>query len=183
MRAIATQQPWRFDCFFATANVANRRKYRRVGLRETDKFLFALNGNAKTLQVLDQNPFRFRLGETEDKRIRTRDRAHINSGDLFGSIVNAQSAKPQSSSENPVDNFHHLEDFECARKNSDRLRVCERSAALSMMRQCTPCRTSSLAIVRPTGPAPTTKRDCMMVARDGSVAAIYFSLAACFQIL
>ena len=95
--------------------------HRRVGLRETDKFLFALNGNAKTLQVLDQNPFRFRLGETEDKRIRTRDRTHIDSGDLFLLIVNAEAAQSQAGSEHLVDHAHRLEDLERARKNSERL--------------------------------------------------------------
>ena len=121
MRAITPNQPRRFDCFFAPARVANGCKHRRIGLRETDKFLFALNGNAETLQVLDQNPFRFRLGETEDKRIRTRDGAHIDCGDLVLLIVNAKTTQAQSGGEHLVDYAYCLEDFERAWKNSKRL--------------------------------------------------------------
>ncbi len=41
-------------------------------------------------------------------------------------------------------------------KIASALEVCEGLAERSIMRQPAPCRASSLAIVRPTGPAPTT---------------------------
>ena len=124
MRAVAAKQPRRFDCFFATARRAEWLQVPpwSVCVRPTSS-LFALNGNAKTVAgARSANPFRFRLGETEDKRIRTRDRAHIDCGDLFLLIVDAETTQSQSGGERLVDYAYCLEDFERAWKNAERLR-------------------------------------------------------------
>ena len=110
--------------------------------------------------MLDQEALGLPLRQDEDERIRRVEVVEVEAdvGDPAAVVVAAQAVHPLAAGEHLVADSHVVEDLQGPRAGSARARDWSVGPSFSsMIRQATPCRRSSQAIVSPTGPAPTTR--------------------------
>ena len=123
MRAVAADQPARFDGFGAPVGMTNRACDAVPGVGETDELDVALDPPAQRIQALLEEPLAFRLRDEQDISERRRQEVERYPGDHIVTGPDDRAARLQPGCGEGLRRAGSVEQFEAPRPDRERLRL------------------------------------------------------------